>query len=199
MHYRTNEFACDRYKQTITPLKTEDIEIEEIGRREQLSEIDISGVNRLYNCSDCRKLLEGDHGTFNVTNDVNTSSSSTKHCEWRIVKATSDEVVFYILNLSIPESEGCRTNYLRVNDESKMDSLYANLCGQGGWEEVGSRTNQLLITYHTNTFNSKHFGFNGCFRKHCGGDIEMQDGKEYYLESPGFQISIQLTNGAFDI
>lgn len=45
----------------------------------------------------------------------------------------------------------------------------------------------MLITLHTNTFNSEYFGFNGNFRKDCGGDIELEEeGKEYYFESPGF-------------
>ncbi|CAD6223956.1 GSCOCG00005409001-RA-CDS [Cotesia congregata] len=95
-HYSMNKFAHDRSKNTITPLKTEDIEITKIGRYEQLSDIDISGVNRLYNCSECTKLIEADSGVFDVVKDLNSSTSITKHCEWRILGAPGEQVIFHI-------------------------------------------------------------------------------------------------------
>ncbi|KAH0557747.1 hypothetical protein KQX54_011214 [Cotesia glomerata] len=169
MLYSTNKFARDRSKNTITPLKTEDIEITKIGRYEQLSAIDINGANRLYNCSECRQLIESDSGVFNVVKDLNSSTSITKHCEWRMVGAPGERVIFHISSWSVPDTVGL------------------DVCGEGGLEEVASEASQLLITYHTNTLNSKYFGFTGNFRKVCRGDIDIVDEeKEYYLEFPGF-------------
>ncbi|XP_044594366.1 dorsal-ventral patterning protein tolloid-like isoform X1 [Cotesia glomerata] len=189
MLYSTNKFARDRSKNTITPLKTEDIEITKIGRYEQLSAIDINGANRLYNCSECRQLIESDSGVFNVVKDLNSSTSITKHCEWRMVGAPGERVIFHISSWSVPDTVGCRTNYLRVKDDFITPgwNIIEDVCGEGGLEEVASEASQLLITYHTNTLNSKYFGFTGNFRKVCRGDIDIVDEeKEYYLEFPGF-------------
>lgn len=77
--------------------------------------------------SECRKLIEDDSGVFDVVKDLNSSKSITKHCEWRIVGAPGEQVIFHISSWSVPKTESCRTDYLRVNDDFRTP----------GWNIIG--------------------------------------------------------------
>ncbi|CAG5078054.1 Similar to tld: Dorsal-ventral patterning protein tolloid (Drosophila melanogaster) [Cotesia congregata] len=189
MHYRTNAFARDRSKQTITPLKAEDIQIEKIGRQERLSEIDIRGVKMLYNCSVCGQLLENDTGTLETTIYVNTSTTTAKHCEWSIVASRGERIVLEITTLSILDSKDCTIDYLNIRDEYKTgyNSLGRFCRKKSTTQTVGSSDSRILVTYHANNANEEYFDFKAKYHTYFEGDIEINNkDQEYFLESPGF-------------
>lgn len=53
MHYGTHDFAQDKEKPTIVPLKKG----VEIGQRKGFSEIDLIKINLLYNCTQKGKFI----------------------------------------------------------------------------------------------------------------------------------------------
>ncbi|KAH0557748.1 hypothetical protein KQX54_011250 [Cotesia glomerata] len=125
----------------------------------------------------CGQLLENDTGTLETTIYVNTSTTTTKHCEWSIVASRGEQIVLEITTLNILESKDCTIDYLDIRDEYKTG--YNSL--------VGSSDSRILVTYHANNANEEYFGFKAKYHTHFEGDIEINNkDQEYFLESPGF-------------
>ena len=50
MHYSSTAFSKEKDSMTIEPISTDKIEINGLGRKRNLSEIDVNKIKKLYKC-----------------------------------------------------------------------------------------------------------------------------------------------------
>ncbi|XP_059158444.1 deleted in malignant brain tumors 1 protein-like [Physella acuta] len=80
-----------------------------------------------------------------------------------------------ILNISFVDTKYCGTDYITVYDGATKNAASSkNVCGTGGSEVIVSSTNNLLVTFTTNSYNTGK-GFYGEFYSHNSRPITLNE------------------------
>ncbi|XP_063802664.1 embryonic protein UVS.2-like [Pseudophryne corroboree] len=183
MHYPRNAFSTVYGQDTIIPKPDPNVPI---GQRDGLSVLDVSKINKLYNCNLCANLLNNLNGTFTSAN-YPSSYPNNANCVW-LIRTPAGQVALQFKAFDLQSSTSCVSDYLTVYDgPSKTSPLLLNkTCGAGLIPLLVASTNQMLLEFVSNK-DITGTGFKAVYSAvQCGG--------AYYastktFSSPGYPIS----------
>ncbi|XP_057333900.1 tolloid-like protein 1 [Microplitis mediator] len=187
MHYTKYEFAVNESQSILTPLNKMASESLDVGEATKPSKIDIETVNRLYNCPECRKILQSSHGIIEsplVSKDLFTSKDF--QCEWRITVAHGHRIELKITSLDIYLNVNCSNDYLEITDGYWVKSpLLGRYCGNESEPlHLFSTGNRMLVRYRKYGYDL-HKGFDAHYQSVCNHTMYIND-ELVSLESPNY-------------
>ncbi|XP_072278174.1 embryonic protein UVS.2-like [Pyxicephalus adspersus] len=144
MHYPRTAFSIDGSSPTIVPKPNASLPI---GQRYGLSNLDVSKINKLYNCGLCRTLLSGSSGSLTSSNYPNKYPSASS-CLW-LIRAPSNQVLLEFSAFDVQASPDCTSDYLRIYDGPTTSSplLVTKACGSGQLPPMISTKNTMLLEF----------------------------------------------------
>lgn len=144
MHYGRFAYSNTSGQPSLNPKPDQSVEI---GQRYGLSPLDVSKVNKLYDCNVCSFLLTGINGSL----DFETFTSSyrdTTSCVW-LVRVNRNKAVLQFDNFDVPVSAECSAYYIRVYDgQSKTSPVLLNrTCGTQQLPLMVASGNSMLVEF----------------------------------------------------
>ncbi|XP_023210900.1 bone morphogenetic protein 1-like isoform X1 [Centruroides sculpturatus] len=148
----------------------------------KLSKTDIAAANKLYKCPDCYVKLKKKMDKIDMS--ANSLTSNKGSCQWFIKRDPGEFIEFYVEKVDIPESDGCSSNYLLLQDGYTSKSpVIDRVCGiREKRTYYKTERNNLLITYESSP-NSASEQFFLLYRVVCNGTIEGDYGR---LQNPNY-------------
>ncbi|XP_040267560.1 embryonic protein UVS.2-like [Bufo bufo] len=180
MHYNRFAFSNTSGQPTIVTKPDPNIPI---GQRDGLSVLDVSKINRLYQCNVCAYLLNEKNGSLTSANYPSAYPNNAS-CVWRI-KTSLDQVTLNFLAFDVQSSPNCISDYIRIYDgPTKRDTLLLDrTCGTGLIPPIIASTNQLLVEFSTDS-SVTGVGFTALYSSvQCGGTFYTP---ERNVTSPGY-------------
>ncbi|KAM4618126.1 embryonic protein UVS.2-like [Discoglossus pictus] len=146
MHYGRYDFSIGAGLPTIIPKPDPTVNI---GQRYGLSNLDISKINKLYNCDACSTVLPNSNGTLMSAN-YPSNYPSNADCVW-LIRAPSNQIFLQFSAFDVQTSPDCASDYLRVYDGPTRSSpvLVDRACGTGQLPSLVSSTNMMLLEFVT--------------------------------------------------
>ncbi|CAJ0967754.1 unnamed protein product, partial [Ranitomeya imitator] len=111
MHYPRNAFTTYVGQDTIVPKPDPTVSI---GQRYGLSVLDVSKINKLYNCNLCATLLNSMSGTFTSANYPSAYPQNSK-CVW-LIRTPAGQVALQFSAFDVQYSSLCSSDYMRIYD-----------------------------------------------------------------------------------
>ncbi|XP_075049426.1 embryonic protein UVS.2-like [Mixophyes fleayi] len=144
MHYSRYAFTNTRNQATIVPKPDPNVPI---GQRDGMSILDVSKVNRLYQCNVCGHLLNDRKGTVNSAN-YPFAYPNDASCVW-LIRTPSDQVTLNFNAFDVQSSPNCVSDYIKIYDgpSRKSPVLLDKRCGSGKISPIVASTNQMLIEF----------------------------------------------------
>ena len=179
MHYASNTYSRVPYVETILPRRKGLQELRpEIGQRKGLSSGDIAHANRIYQCHECGRTLQGSKGSFSRV------SRQGETCEWRLSASPGERIALNVSELDLPESPNCDTDYLEIRDGYWSGSqLLGRYCNTTTPVALVSSDSRMFLQYRVSVFSSQRKGFSASYESVCGGDIIRDQGQ---ISSPSY-------------
>ncbi|KAG8449760.1 hypothetical protein GDO86_016420 [Hymenochirus boettgeri] len=180
MHYARDAFTNTPGKDTITPKSSTPVYI---GQRYGLSVLDVSKINKLYNCNVCGNLLPYTNGTMTSAN-YPSAYPNDANCVW-LIRTPSGQVSLQFQAFDIQSSPGCTTDYIKIYDgpSKKSPVLVDKACGTGLIPLQIASTNQMLVEFVSDGAIAGT-GFKATYSSvQCGGAYYVS-GKTF--TSPGY-------------
>ncbi|XP_023210903.1 bone morphogenetic protein 1-like isoform X2 [Centruroides sculpturatus] len=148
----------------------------------KLSKTDIAAANKLYKCPDCYVKLKKKMDKIDMS--ANSLTSRKGSCQWFIKRDPGEFIEFYVEKVDIPESDGCSSNYLLLQDGYTSKSpVIDRVCGiRQKRTYYKTERNNLLITYKSFP-NYKSEEFSLVYRVVCNGTIKGDYGR---LQNPNY-------------
>ncbi|XP_029438935.1 astacin-like metalloendopeptidase [Rhinatrema bivittatum] len=144
MHYGRFAFTNTSGEATIVPKPDSSVEI---GQRYGLSNLDISKINKLYQCGTCSSLLS-DWTGFLTSANYSSHYSDNSDCVW-LIRLPADKVLLQFDAFDVQSTPGCVSDYLRVYDGDSQSSpvLLDRACGSGEIPSLIASSNLLLVQF----------------------------------------------------
>ncbi|KAM4618098.1 hatching enzyme 1.2-like [Discoglossus pictus] len=144
MHYGRYDFSKKPGFATIVPKPDPSVSI---GQRYGLSNLDISKINKLYDCGTCSTLLPDSTGTLMSANYPKKYPSNV-NCVW-LIRAPYGQIFLEFSVFDVQSSSGCDSDYLKVYDGASRSSpvLLYRTCGTKQLPSLVSSTNVMLLEF----------------------------------------------------
>ncbi|XP_040266965.1 embryonic protein UVS.2-like [Bufo bufo] len=183
MHYDSFAFSNTSGQPTIVTIPVPNIPI---GQIDGLSVLDVSKINRLYQCNACAYLLNEKNGSLTSANYPSAYPNNAS-CVW-LIRTPSDQVTLNFVAFDVQSSPNCISDYIRIYDgPTKKDSLLLDrTCGTGLIPQIIASTNQLLVEFSSDS-SVAGVGFKATYSSvQCGGAFYAP---ERNFTSPGYPNS----------
>ncbi|XP_053330338.1 embryonic protein UVS.2-like [Spea bombifrons] len=166
MHYPSTAFSNTSGQATIIPKPDPSVPI---GQRNGLSPLDVSKINRLYECGAWGTLLNTASGTVTSVNypSVYPNNSSSV---W-LIRSPSGQVSLQFNAFDVQSSRDCASDYIKIYDGPVKTSpvLVDRACGAGLIPPIISSTSQMLIEFVSDG-ETTATGFKATYSSvQCGG------------------------------
>ncbi|XP_056401906.1 embryonic protein UVS.2-like [Hyla sarda] len=183
MHFPRDAFSILPGQATIVPKPNPNMPI---GQLYGLSVLDVSKINKLYNCNQCANLLNNLNGTFTSANYPSVYPNNA-NCVW-LIRTPVGQVALQFAAFDVQYSSTCAYDYLRIYDGPSRSSpvLLDRTCGTGLVPLMVSSTNQMLVEFVSDKATAG-IGFKATYTAiQCGG--------AYYaatktFSSPGYPVT----------
>ncbi|KAM5138223.1 embryonic protein UVS.2-like [Mantella aurantiaca] len=144
MHYPRNAYSINGILPTIVPKPNASVPI---GQRYGLSTLDVSKINKLYDCGVCRTLLTDSSGSLTSSNYTNNYTSASR-CLW-LIRSPSNQVFLQFSAFDVQPSQDCASDYLRIYDGPTTSSpmLLDKFCGANLLSPFISTKNTMLLEF----------------------------------------------------
>ncbi|CAH2326743.1 embryonic -like isoform X1 [Pelobates cultripes] len=148
MHYPRYAFSNSSGNNTIVPKPDPSVPI---GQRYGLSPLDVSKINRLYQCDVCATLLNTINGTLTSANYPSAYPQNSS-CVW-LIRIQSGKLVphpaWQFNAFDVQSSPGCVSDYIKIYDGPSKTSplLLDRSCGSGVVPLLMSSASQMLIEF----------------------------------------------------
>ncbi|KAM3920451.1 embryonic protein UVS.2-like [Leptodactylus fuscus] len=183
MHYPRDAFAISPGLDTIIPKPNPYIPI---GQRYGLSVLDVSKINKLYNCNQCANLLNEMSGSFTSANYPSIYPNKA-NCVW-LIRTPGGQVAIQFAAFDLQSSSSCAYDYLKIYDGPSKSSpvLLEKTCGSKLVPLLVSSTNQMLVEFVSDD-SVAGTGFKAMYAAiQCGGAY-YETSKTF--SSPGYPLS----------
>ncbi|XP_056401096.1 embryonic protein UVS.2-like [Hyla sarda] len=180
MHYDNDAFSNTSGQPTIVPKPDPNVPI---GQRDGISPLDMSKINKLYQCDVCANLLNKNSGSLTSAN-YPSAYPNNANCVW-LIRTPSQQVALNFVAFDVQSSPNCMSDYIRIyNGPTKNYPLLLDrTCGTGLIPPIIGSTNQLLIEFSSDS-SVTGVGFNAVYSTvQCGGTFYMPQGS---FTSPGY-------------
>ncbi|KAE8587887.1 hypothetical protein XENTR_v10022165 [Xenopus tropicalis] len=143
MHYPGDAFSKNG-NLTIVPKPDPTVPI---GQRDGLSILDVSKINRLYQCDVCSNLLSNTNGAM-ISANYPSAYPNNANCVW-LIRIPSGQVTLEFQAFDIQSSPGCVSDYIKIYDGPSKTSpvLEDRACGIGLIPIQIASTNQMLVEF----------------------------------------------------
>ncbi|XP_075049280.1 embryonic protein UVS.2-like isoform X3 [Mixophyes fleayi] len=144
MHYDKYAYTNTTNQPTMVPKPDPTVPI---GQRDGLSILDISKINRLYQCNVCANLLNNINGIVNSANYPSAYPNDVS-CVW-LIRTPSGQVTLNFNGFDIQSSPNCVSDYIKIYDGPSKTSpvLLDKTCGTKLIPSIVSSTNQMLVEF----------------------------------------------------
>ncbi|XP_041445755.1 embryonic protein UVS.2-like isoform X2 [Xenopus laevis] len=144
MHYGRNAFAKQSNLNTIVPKPDPTVAI---GQRYGLSNLDISKINKLYECGACSNVLSDTTGSLKSSNYPGIYPNNGT-CLW-LIRVPDGQVFMQFMAFDLQSSTGCASDYLKVYDGGTPSApvLLAKACGTSQLPSIVSTGNLMLLEF----------------------------------------------------
>ncbi|XP_044127231.1 embryonic protein UVS.2-like [Bufo gargarizans] len=183
MHYNKFAFSNNSGEPTIVTKPDPNIPI---GQINGLSVLDVSKINRLYQCNACAYLLNEKNGSLTSANYPSAYPNNAS-CVW-LIRTPSNQVALNFVAFDVQSSPNCISDYIRIYDgPTKRDPLLLDrTCGTGLIPPIIASTNQLLVEFSTDS-SGTGVGFKALYSTvKCGGTFYTP---ERNFTTPGYPNS----------
>ncbi|KAM4618122.1 embryonic protein UVS.2-like [Discoglossus pictus] len=183
MHYGRYDFSIGAGLPTIVPKPDPTVNI---GQRYGLSNLDISKINKLYNCGACSTVFPNSNGTLMSAN-YPSNYPTNADCVW-LIRAPSNQIFLQFSAFDVQTSPDCASDYLRVYDGPTRSSpvLVDRACGTGQLPSLVSSTNMMLLEFVTDNATAAT-GFKATYST-------VQCGTTFTSPSPGYFTPLYSTS-----
>nr|XP_033784662.1 astacin-like metalloendopeptidase [Geotrypetes seraphini] len=206
MHYGQYAFTNTSGQATIVPKP-----FVVIGQRYGLSNLDISKINKLYQCGVCSTLLSDTTGSLSSAN-YPSEYSPNSNCVW-LIRLPNRKVLLQFTAFDVQSSPGCVSDYLRVYDGDSLTSpvLLDRACGMGLPPPLIASSKMLLVQFVSDGAVGAS-GFKASYSSvPCGTSLTAQSGTfsspnyprsyppnldcSYIITAPaGYKVSLAVTD-----
>ncbi|XP_075466102.1 embryonic protein UVS.2-like [Ascaphus truei] len=183
MHYARDTFSNTSGKDTIVPKPDPSVQI---GQGYGLSSLDISKINKLYQCDICSSLLPHPSGTVTSAN-YPSAYPNNDNCVW-LIRTPYDQVSLKFEAFDVQFSTNCVSDYIKIYDGASKTSpvLLDRTCGSGEIPQLISSTNLMLIEFVSDGTVTAT-GFKAIYNtERCGGTFYTPSRT---FTSPGYPIT----------
>ncbi|MEE6490721.1 hypothetical protein FKM82_015978 [Ascaphus truei] len=144
MHCARNTFSNTSGKDTIVPKPDPSVQI---GQNYGLSSLDISKINKLYQCDICGSLLHHSSGTV-ISPNYPYGYPEKANCVW-LIRTPYDQVSLKFDAFYVQSSPKCVSDYIKIYDGASKTSpvLLDRTCGAAKIPRLISSTNLMLIEF----------------------------------------------------
>ncbi|XP_075052657.1 embryonic protein UVS.2-like [Mixophyes fleayi] len=144
MHYGRYTFSNTSNQPSIVPKPDPNVPI---GQRNGMSILDVSKVNRLYQCNVCGHLLTDKNGILNSANYPSAYPNDAS-CVW-LIRTTTKGITLDFNGFDVQSSPKCVSDYIKIYDGPSRTSpvLLDKTCGTGSIPRIVASTNQMLIEF----------------------------------------------------
>eukprot|EP00079_Xenopus_tropicalis_P009796 XP_002934118.1 PREDICTED: astacin-like metalloendopeptidase [Xenopus tropicalis] len=180
MHYGSGAFSNTGGMSTLVPKRNPNAQL---GQLYGLSNLDVSKINRLYECDACSTLLSAPSGTLYSANYPSPYPNNAS-CVW-LIRIPQGQVTLQFVAFDVQPSANCTSDYVRVFDGASKSSpvLLKRACGRAQLPVLISSARRMLVEFVS---DAKHtaFGFKATFTTvQCGGVFYKSPGN---ISSPGY-------------
>ncbi|XP_075137800.1 embryonic protein UVS.2-like [Leptodactylus fuscus] len=182
MHYDPWAFSNTSGQPTIVTIPIPNIPI---GQRDGLSVLDVSKINKLYQCDICANLLNEDNGTLTSANYPSPYPHNT-NCVW-LIRTPSNQVSLNFTAFDVQSSPNCASDYIRIYDGPTKNHplILDRTCGSGLIPPIISSTSQLLVEFSSDD-SVAGVGFKAVYSSvQCGGTFYTP---QRTITSPGYPL-----------
>ncbi|XP_053564875.1 embryonic protein UVS.2-like, partial [Bombina bombina] len=180
MHYSRYAFSNTPGQATIVPKPDPNVPI---GQSYGLSSLDVSKINRLYECDICSSLLVDSSGTFTSAN-YPSAYLNNANCLW-LIRAPENKVFLTFETFNVQSSKNCASDYVTVYDGASKTSkvLLNRICGSGISTPIVASSNTMLVEFVSDgTITAT--GFKASYSTfYCGDSLTTSPG---IITSPGY-------------
>ncbi|PIO16021.1 hypothetical protein AB205_0039790 [Aquarana catesbeiana] len=146
MHYDAYAFTNTSNKPTIVPKPDPNVSI---GQTIGLSVLDVTKINRLYQCSVCATLLNNKTGIF-TSDNYPSAYPNNGDCVW-LIRVPSGQASLKFSSFNIQSTPNCDSDYMRIYDGPSKNSpvLLDKMCGSQTIPPLIASTSQMLVQFVT--------------------------------------------------
>ncbi|KAM5129364.1 embryonic protein UVS.2-like [Mantella aurantiaca] len=183
MHYDGYEFSNTSNQPSIVPKPDPNVPI---GQRDGLSILDVSKINRLYQCSVCATLLNQQNGTFTSANYPSAYPDNV-NCVW-LIRTPYGQASLTFNGFDVQSTPDCSSDYMRIYDGPSKNSsvLLDKTCGSQSIPQIIASTSQMLVEFVSDG-GIAGVGFKATYSPvRCGGTYFNSQGT---FSSPGYPNS----------
>ncbi|XP_053305218.1 embryonic protein UVS.2-like [Spea bombifrons] len=187
MHYGRSAFSLrPGQADTIVPKPNKTVTI---GQRYGLSNLDISKINKLYQCDVCSTLLPDSTGSLISTNYPSNYPNNAK-CYW-LIRTPSDKVFLQFSAFDVQRSADCTSDYFKVYDGANTSSpvLLDRACGAGQVPSLVSSASMMLLEFVSDR-QTTATGFKATYSTvNCGSTLTSSSG---VFSSPNYPLNYKI-------
>ncbi|KAM4013573.1 embryonic protein UVS.2-like [Anomaloglossus baeobatrachus] len=180
MHYERDAFSNTTGQNTIIPIPNPSVSI---GQRDGVSVLDISKINRLYQCNVCGNLYNQGSGILTSANYPSAYPNNAS-CVF-LIRTPSNQVSLNFVAFDVQSSPNCASDYIKIYDgpTKNYPAIVNKTCGSGVVPPVIGTTNQLLVEFVTDN-SVAGTGFKASYTTvSCGGTYYAAQGT---ITSPSY-------------
>ncbi|MEE6499024.1 hypothetical protein FKM82_003291 [Ascaphus truei] len=180
MHYGRYYASHTSGQATIIPKPDASVSI---GQRYGVSSLDVSKLNKLYNCNLCRSVLTGTSGIL-TSGNYPSAYPNDSSCVW-LIRIQSDKVFLQFNAFDVQSSKNCASDYIKVYDGASRTSpvLLDKACGTGQLPPLVASGTVMLVEFVSDTAVTGA-GFKASYSTlKCGGTFSSDNG---IVTSPGY-------------
>ncbi|XP_072288205.1 embryonic protein UVS.2-like, partial [Pyxicephalus adspersus] len=144
MHYDGYAFSNTSKQPTIVPKPDPTVPI---GQRNGLSILDVSKINKLYQCNVCASLLNNQNGVVTSANYPSPYPNNAS-CVW-LIRTPSGQASLTFNGFDVQSTPDCTSDYVRIYDGPTKDSpvLLDKQCGSKSIPQLIASTSQMLVEF----------------------------------------------------
>ncbi|XP_075052455.1 embryonic protein UVS.2-like [Mixophyes fleayi] len=144
MHYGRYTFSNTANQPSIVSKPDPNVPM---GQRNGLSILDVSKINRLYQCNVCAHLLTNKNGILKSANYPSAYPNDAS-CVW-LIRTTTEQITLDFNGFDVQYSPDCVSDYIKIYDGPSRTSpvLLDKTCGTGPIPRIVASTNQMLIEF----------------------------------------------------
>ncbi|XP_073423355.1 embryonic protein UVS.2-like [Dendrobates tinctorius] len=166
MHYERYTFSNTSGQATIVPKPDPNVPI---GQANGLSVLDVSKINRLYQCNVCGNLLNQRSGNLTSAN-YPSAYPNNANCVF-LIRTPSGQVSLNFVAFDVQSSPNCESDYIMIYDgpTKRYPAMINRTCGSGDILPVIASTNHLLVEFSSDS-SITGMGFKALYSTvQCGG------------------------------